>query len=426
MSRKVNLENFTDQQLEKISKDLIIEQEPSKYAMNRRPIEICLYDVDGNDLYVPFGYKKDFPRPERKDLPTIDVECVAQLREKQKVVRKEAIDYLNQTGSVIIASHVGFGKTCIAINIATKLKLKTLVVCNRIVLIKQWKEAIQRFCPKAKIQILTSTSNFEEDKEFYIINAVNIPKHSRQFYSKIGILIIDEAHLILAEKLSHCMRYIVPRYMIGLSATPYRHDGLNALFDLYFGVNKIVRKLFRKHIVYKVSTGFEPEVKLNAMGKIDWSYILESQCSNTERNELIIKILQFFPERTFLVLCKRVEQAKYLLKRLEEEKEDVTSLIGSNQTYEQSSRILVGTIQKTGTGFDHPELNAMILASDVEQYFIQYLGRVFRREDTEPIIFDLVDKLPLLVKHYRTREQVYTEHGGEIKHFFKEYPQFNK
>jgi superfamily II DNA or RNA helicase len=229
---------------------------------------------------------------------------------------------------------------------------------------------------------------------------------------------------VLADKLSASMRYLVPRYLIGLSATPYRPDGLNALFDLYFGTTKIIRKLFRKHTVYRVNTGFKPEVSLNKMGKVDWGSVIESQCSDEKRNEMIIKVIKHFSDRVFLVLCKRVNQANYLLERLEEEGEDVTSLIGKNQVYEQKSRILIGTSGKLGTGFDHPRLDSMILASDVEQYFVQYLGRVFRREEVVPFIFDFVDDYALLHKHFRTRNAVYIEHGGMVKDFNKEFGNF--
>ena len=55
---------------------------------------------------------------------------------------------------------------------------------------------------------------------------------------------------------------------------------------------------------------------------------------------------------------------------------------------------------------------------------MQYLGRVFRREDTEPVIIDLVDNYSLLYKHFQTRNSVYIEHGGIVKDFHKEFPTF--
>lgn len=330
---------------------------------------------------------------------------------------------LTGNGRFLLGNFTVTHNTAMSIYIASKINLKTLILCNRIVLINQWRDSIKRFCPDSTVQILSSKSEMK-DSDFYIINAVNIPKHDRDFYKDIGFVIVDEAHLIMAEKLSHCMRYILPRYLLGLSATPYRNDGLDILMELYFGKNRIERKLFRKHTVYKISTNIKPNVKLNRMGKVDWGSVIDSISNNVVRNEMIISVIKYFSDKIFLVLCKRVSQAEYILKRLIEENENVTSLIGSQQEYNQESRVLVGTAQKVGTGFDHPLLNSLILACDVEQYFIQYLGRVFRRTDTVPYIFDFVDNYGLLQKHFKTRKDIYIEHGGEIKDFLKDFPNF--
>jgi superfamily II DNA or RNA helicase len=239
----------------------------------------------------------------------------------------------------------------------------------------------------------------------------------RTFFDNIGTLIVDEEHVIMAETLSKSMQYIHPRYLIGLTATPYRPDGLDILLELYFGKYKIIRKLNRKHTAFVVYTKFTPTVEKNAQGRTKWDVVLDSQSKDETRNELIIDILKLYRERTFLVLVKRVAQGEYLVKRLKQEKESVTSLLGSNQEYDVNSRILVGTLQKVSVGFDHPKLDALMLAADLEQYFIQTLGRCFRTEKVEPIIFDLVDNNPILKRHFDTRRGVYTEHGGQVKTF---------
>jgi superfamily II DNA or RNA helicase len=239
----------------------------------------------------------------------------------------------------------------------------------------------------------------------------------KSFFSDIGTVIVDEAHLIMAETLSRCLQWVTPRYLIGLTATPYRPDGLNALLDLYFGKYKIIRTLWREHLAYKVSTGFKPTIELAQNGRVNWGIVLDSQANNIDRNELIIKLLKYHSTRNFLVLTKRVAQGEYLLKRLEEEGEDVTSLLGSNQEYNLSSRILIGTSSKIGVGFDHAKLDALVLAGDVEQYFVQYLGRVFRTKEVKPIIFDLVDDYTILNKHFNTRRTIYQDHGGEVCNF---------
>ena len=58
-----------------------------------------------------------------------------------------------------------------------------------------------------------------------------------------------------------------------------------------------------------------------------------------------------------------------------------------------------------------------MLACDVEEYFIQYLGRIFRTKEGLPIIFDLVDNNSILNKHWNTRRKIYQDHGGTVINF---------
>jgi superfamily II DNA or RNA helicase len=249
------------------------------------------------------------------------------------------------------------------------------------------------------------------------MNAINVPKMKNNFFSTIGVCIIDECHLIMAESLSKSLLTICPRYLIGLSATPYREDGLNKLLDFYFGSIKIIRELFRKHIVYKVSSGLDIPIETSENGRVNWNAVLKIQTESIVRNELIITIIKKFADKNFLVLSKRVEQATFLYNRLKEEGEYVTSLIGKQQTFDKEARILVGIITKCGTGFDHPKLNALILASDLDSYFIQALGRIFRVKDTLPIVFDIIDNNFILQKHYKNRLEIYKNAGGKIINF---------
>ena len=145
--------------------------------------------------------------------------------------------------------------------------------------------------------------------------------------------------------------------------------------------------------------------------------ILDAQANNEERNDLIIRIIQHFSDRNFLVLVKRVEQGKYLVNKLKNYGESVTDLIGSNQEFDTEARILIGTCQKVGVGFDHSKLDTLLLATDLEEYFVQYLGRIFRTKDNIPIVFDLVDENSILNKHFNTRRKVYQDHGGIIQNF---------
>jgi superfamily II DNA or RNA helicase len=420
MSRKLNLDNLTIEKRHKIIIDLCIEIPPTKYIKGP-PKYIYPYEVDEyNNIFLPFSYNTNIDRPSREVLGKINSVFEGKLYEEQEDIKKECITNLNKTGSTLIAARTGFGKSALAINIAVSIKLKTLIIVNRVVLTTQWKESILSFSPKSKVQILGSKKvSIDDDVDFYIINAINIIKRKQEEYSKIGTIICDEIHLILADKLSKCMTYLCPRYMIGLSATPYRNDGLDVLFDLYFGKNKIVRKLYRKHDVYVVNTNIKPKVEKTIDGKINWNSIIDSLSTNIDRNKIILDLVNYFPSKVLLIVTKRVEQAEYLYQKLKENGESVDYLIGSKQEFDNKCRILIGTIQKVGVGFDFKQLDGLILAIDVESYFIQILGRIFRRRDNVPFVFDLVDDNPILKKHFETRKNIYLECGGTLTQYNK-------
>ena len=435
MSVRIPLENLTLAERTQITKKLRFNKKETEYNKFKPAATIYAYDIEEyeskNDeqtgyVYLPFwwGLKNitAAKRPERSVFSETNVRFSGSLRPLQKEVQTEALKLLNRNGSCILSLYTGAGKTITSINIATHTKLKTLILCHRIVLIDQWKKSIEKVCPDAKIQILKGTDKkakdaLDESNDFFIMNALNVAKKGHTYFDCIGTVIVDEVHVMGTEKLSESFSYIQPRYLIGLSATPYRSDGMDALLEVYFGKDKIFRKLYHKHYVYKVKTTFVPEFQLGRNGKIDWNSLIESQTSDQNRNELIVRICRFFKNRTFLILSKRISQVMWLVDRFKELGESVTSLVGVQKKCDFDSRILIATVQKAGVGFDHPKLDSLVIASDVEEYFIQYLGRIFRREDSEPLVFDILDDNQILAKHYRTRQKIYREHGGDVKPF---------
>ena len=284
MSLKINIENISNKNREKINDELKIVI-PSE--SNIRPDKIIQpYDLIGDHVYIPFSYGANelkITRPDRKNFPAMNLKFKGELRDEQKNVKKEALDYLTKTGCVILSLYTGAGKTALSINLASNIKLKTLVIVNKIVLMKQWEESILKFCPEALIQRLTPQSKIKES-DFYIMNAINVEKMGKTFYKDIGCVIVDEAHLIMAETLVRSLKYICPRYLIGLSATPYRNDGLNGLLDFYFGKNKIIREMNREHIIYRVYTDIKIEMELADNGRVNWGAVLKSQAEDEELN----------------------------------------------------------------------------------------------------------------------------------------------
>lgn len=429
---------YDDCVLIKLQKDLTkrIEIGNKQYNSSSKTIHIyTVYDeIGGRPAYIPFNYGLKLAsipgvqpvRPNRKILGKMPHPFIGDLRNEQKNCRDQALTILQESKSVILSCYTGFGKTVTAINMSSKIKLKTFIAVPKKTLLTQWETEIKKWVPSASVMVIEPNKlnklNEELSPDFCIINACNIHKISKTFLNQFGFVIIDEAHLCLTEKLSENLLHLTPRYLLGITATPYREDGYNILFDLFFGSEKVKYILNKKHTVYKIKTGWRPSGDVIKMGpnyksKVDWNTILDEQSKDEKRNELIIKIIRQFKDRVFLVLVKRVEHGQLLVDQLKQLGEKVTSLLGKQQEFDKDARILIGTNSKIGTGFDHPRLDTLLAAADMVSYYIQFIGRIMRRKDVEPVIFDLVDSHHTLKKHFEKRSKVYSKHGGEIIKF---------
>jgi superfamily II DNA or RNA helicase len=415
MSIKTNVFRLSDDQKTLILNDLEVETKKKNQDISTRVYPYHVEDASG-DIVIAYAYARStlcLSPPSRDSFPDSKIEFTGALRPYQKQVKHQAIAQLNKTGVCLLALHVGWGKSTFAVYLASKLHFKTIIVLNRLVLVNQWKEEISKNT-LSKCQLIKPNQAIDPSVDFYIINAINIPKFERTAFTHIGTVIIDEIHLIMAEKMFTAMHFLTPKYMIGLSATPYRPDGLDKLLTIYCGEDRIIEKLNKKHTVYAIHTRIRIQYDLQADGRVDWNSVLNNQAQEPKRNELIIDIIKRFPHLHFLVLCKRIHHGNLLVSKLQEEKEYVTEMLGTSKSFDENARILVATSQKCGVGFSHNKLNALIIASDMEEYFIQYLGRVFRNPNSTPVIFDLIDTMPILYKHFKTRKTTYEASGGTV------------
>ena len=426
MSFAINRKELTKENIKQIEKSLLISQETQKkfnphqkYAF--QPPKIPFFKVFDNQVHVPFSWGMSYfgygKIPSVDHFQQTDLKFFGNLRPEQDELQKKTLQQLEEHKSCLLAVYPGWGKTITSLSIIPALQTTTLIIVNKIVLIEQWQEAIRKTLHLEPF-VIKGTKCKIKPSLVYIVNAINLPKHEKKTLEslKIGMVIVDECHLILTKIFSQALFTICPRYLLGLSATPFRNDGFDALFDLYFGIYRIHKSLYRPHQVYCVSSKIKIEHELGKTGNINWNSVIEKQCENKEREQLICKYIQEFPEKNILVLCKRIKQMINLQKELESKGETSVSVFKESDVhYNRDCRVLISSYQKVGTGFSHDKLDMLILGSDTEEYFLQYLGRVFRREDCSPLIVDIVDEHPILWKHYRTRAKTYRECGGKIK-----------
>ena len=131
----------------------------------------------------------------------------------------------------------GFGKTAMALYIISKLSVKTLVIVHKGFLVNQWIERIKEFLPQARIGRVQGQILDIENKDIVIgmLQSLSTKSYPHEMISTFGLTIVDECHHLAAEVFSRALPKISTRYMLGLSATPNRKDGLSKVFEWYLG-----------------------------------------------------------------------------------------------------------------------------------------------------------------------------------------------
>lgn len=413
MSIKILYKSTALSQRRKFVDDLTFE---SKDNYNKKSKYIYGFDTDETKegyIYIPYqygiqnGFKNDFTYPHA------DIQFTGVLRPVQEEVKPKILELLTSNGCCTISLPCGAGKTICSIYIASVLKVKTLIMLfNKLMLAEQWQNAIEKVT-NSKVQFLKSKSIIDLNNDFFIVNAINVPKLGRVF-NDVGLLISDEIQLAATPVGAKALNYITPKYSIGLSATPFRLDGLNNFLFSYFG-ESVVKTYKRKHTVFIIKTGIKLKYTHGYDGKIDWNSVLNAQALNEERNKVIVKLICKNPQRNFLVLSRRVEQAEWISEKLKNKGVDVDILTGTKRKYDEKARVLVATSAKASVGFDHPFMDTLLMAGDAEAYFEQFLGRVLARSPTIPHVYDFVDASPsVLMKHLKSRCEVYKRFGADI------------
>ena len=407
-------------------------QDQPQMFYQEKKVECFTFFDAGTTRYVclPFSYYYHYltttlPRLPKPQHSVNELKFVGNLLPRQQAIKDESLEILQRTGSILLCLHTGFGKTIFTLYLVSCLGMKAVVLCHRNIIIQQWLESCAKYLPSlnaVEMDIAQYKKNPScwKDVDVLVCSVINVPKIPAAVFKQFGCVVVDEVHTICTNEFSKSLHYLVPSYLIGLSATPFRSDGMDTLLQLYFGPEMIVRNMRRFFNAYRLNTGFIPQQE-----DTHWSSLLRSQAQDVDRNKLICKLVWYFRKRTILVLVKHKGQANKLKKWLLKLGIDTDVFMDTMKKVNYDCNVLVATYSKGGVGFDHPKLDMLITGADVKENFMQYLGRVFRRDDTVPIYVDMRDNLKVLQDHAKVRLDICKEVGAEVKDFYKSFTSFN-
>ena len=333
-------------------------------------------------------------------------------------------------GSGVICLATGLGKTVVALNIVSKTKEKTLIIVHAEFLLEQWKTRIGQYLPNAKIGVIQQ-ERCETDCDIVIGMLQTIISRDIVFES-FGMMIIDECHHIAAKSFSGLFFKIQTKYILGLSATPDRKDGLTKVIDYFLGpqIVNIKTNVHNPSIQFLFTDTTHFVEKFNNLGKVNSPTMITDLTKNEQRNEqIILKIKELLKSnRKILVLTDRRDHCFKLKEYLDRSSsldksssnQPITTgvyLGGMKQTEREttiSASVIIGTYQAAGEGFDVPDLDTLIMAtpkSDTEQA----VGRILRQKNNnDPLVIDIVDSVSIFKMQYYKRNKFYKSKEWQI------------
>lgn len=188
---------------------------------------------------------------------------------------RNALKVLAKEHGVFLNARPGSGKTVAGLYIACALRPhKVLVLVDQDNLAEQWCERIKKFVPDAKISFIMPVASqralykkfrggliprdrFDLRGDFIIAMTQTYMHHSTPL--KVGMVIVDEAHVFSAPRFSDTIFDVNFHYSLALSATHTRRDGLEWIFRKMLGLTTVIMKgktQKARALFYPVDTDF--------------------------------------------------------------------------------------------------------------------------------------------------------------------------
>lgn len=385
-------------------------------------IRLVLSDFYNHGMFkVPFGYA--ITRCEKnvvtsKAIPLYSgkmytVPCWVKLTNTQTKTVKRMCELLKECRHLLLNAYTGFGKTFVTCVMMYHVPYKTLIVVNKIAIANQWVAHLRKICPHLRVSVYKNDVYHLRDTDVVVANVITLDKLAR--IGEFGLLILDEVHSLLSTKNHKKVLCISPKYMIGLSATPYRYDELNECIEMFFTqALEVPKKQILQLHEYRTGIHFHTSPR-------DWNEFTNEMCEHWGRNKLIAEVTkkQVREGRLCLVLTKRIKHSHDIHNLLTTgyESIDPSSVFYYDELTAKDTKrmtVLIGTINKLGMGFDgRPPPNTLIMACSIKQYMDQKLGRILRKSDVSsfvPRVVEFVDSNTVLQRHFSIRQQAYRRH----------------
>ena len=389
----------------------------------------------------------------------IDVEFKGHLRDEQPLALEQLLHH--DTG--ILSGTTAFGKTVVAIRLIAERKVNTLILVDRISLLKQWHERLSDFLiinetlPETRVtkgkkrgrkkkrsvigQLGAGKKALSGIVDIAVMQSLSRKGEVKNCVKDYGMVIADECHHASAFSYESILKTTNARYVYGLTATPTRKDGHHPILFMHCGPiryrdnarRQAEKRPFDHYIIPRFTS---LRTSLNREEKdVSIQELYSEVVDNDTRNQQIVEdVLDSYKRgRNCIILTLRTAHVELLAEKLGEEVPDVMMLMGGmgskttreiferiRETPADKKLILVATGSFVGEGFDEPRLDTLFLAMPIswKGTLQQYAGRLHRlfMDKKEVQIYDYVDiHVRMLERMYQKRLTGYASMGYKVR-----------
>lgn len=410
------------------------------FWVGNTPKQISLYEVNGDNLILPYGVLREIPKDilastfflDRHHEPT-EVDYGGEPIDLYDY-QEHAVQALIEAKYGILQAPAGSGKSITMIELIKRLGLKALWLTHTHDLLEQSKGYADRYMDPDLVGTITEGKvNIGKGITFATIQTIS--NLDLTLYRDIwDVIVTDECHRIAGSPTKVTQFYRVINqldapYKYGMSATVHRSDGLiKAALAL---IGRVVYTIDDKAVGDKVmEVGIKPIITgvkiaedcLNVDGTINYANLITYLTKSIKRNVIIANLIIENKGHSCLILSDRLEHLKTLINILPSDIQKEAVMISGKMTSkkgkaerdqairdmkEGKKKYLFATYSLAKEGLDIPRLDRLIMATPIKDYavVIQAIGRIARVHKTKdkPLCYDLIDDIGYCLGAYKAR-----------------------